>query len=106
MILLILGFEFQASCFQAELKLNPSLQDSMEQIQEDLERTRILGYAVTHDEVGSQVSSIATPILNLRNEAVAAISAGIVGKTLNPQDARNYSKNMVQAARQLSARIV
>lgn len=105
-ILAMRSLEFQASYFQAELKLNPSLQDSMEKIQEDLERTRRLGYAVTHDEVGSQVSSIATPILNLRNEAVAAISAGIVGKTLNPQDARNYSKNMVQAARQLSARIV
>lgn len=105
-ILSMRSIEFQESYFNAEIKSNPSLKDSMEQIQDDLERTKRLGYAVTNDEIGSQVSSIATPILNLRNEAVAAISAGIIGKTLNPQDARNYSKNMVQAARQLSARIV
>jgi DNA-binding IclR family transcriptional regulator len=98
--------EFQDSYFKSELKLNPLLKDNMKQIKEDLERTKRLGYAVTDGEIGDQVSCIATPILNLRNEAVAAISAGILCNTLSPQDARNYSKNMVQAARQLSARIV
>ena len=98
--------EFQYSYFKGELRLNPLLKNDMEQIHADLERAKRLGYSVTHGEINSQVSCIAAPILNLRNEAVAAISAGISGAILNPQDARDYSKNLVQAARQLSARIV
>lgn len=98
--------EFQHNYFKGELKLNPLLKDNMEQIQEDLDRAKRLGYSVTHGEIDSQVSCISAPILNLRNEPVAAITAGISGEVLNPQDARDYSKNLVQAARQLSARIV
>jgi len=106
MILAMRPAEFQYSYFKGELRLNPLLKNDMEQIHADLERAKRLGYSVTHGEINSQVSCIAAPILNLRNEAVAAISAGISGAILNPQDARDYSKNLVQAARQLSARII
>jgi len=98
--------EFQRSYFKGEEKSNPAIGNSLEQITEDLSRAKRLGYAVTHGEIDSQVSCIAAPILNLRNEPVAAISAAINGEFLNAQDARTYSKNLVQAARQLSSRIV
>lgn len=97
--------EFQQSYFKAELKNNPPLKHELVGIREDLERVKRLGYAVAHGEIDSQVSCISAPILNLRNEPIAAITAGISGNTLNPQDAREYAKNLVQAARQLSSRI-
>lgn len=92
--------EFQQSYLQAEQAANRA------EIHEGLSRAERLGYAVTNGEVDSQVSCIAAPVLNLRNEPVAAICAGISGAMLNPQDARDYSKKLIQAARQLSARIV
>ncbi|MBN3562319.1 IclR family transcriptional regulator [Aliamphritea spongicola] len=76
------------------------------ELQDDLQRAQRLGYAVSHGETDSEISCIAAPVLNLRNEPVAAISAAISGAHLNPQDARDYSKKLIQAARQLSARIV
>ncbi len=98
--------EFQRSYFKGEEKANSAIRESLDQINEDLSRAKRLGYAVTQGEINSQVSCIAAPILNLRNEPVAAISAAITGEFLNAQDARTYSKNLVQAARQLSSRIV
>nr|WP_067291644.1 IclR family transcriptional regulator C-terminal domain-containing protein [Marinobacterium profundum] len=98
--------DFQRSYFKGEERTNPAIEQSLPQIGDDLSRAKRLGYAVTHGEIDSQVSCIAAPILNLRNEPVAAISAAINGELLNAQDARTYSKNLVQAARQLSSRIV
>ncbi|WP_372620605.1 IclR family transcriptional regulator domain-containing protein [Alteromonas stellipolaris] len=49
---------------------------------------------------------MAAPVLNLRNEPIAAISVVISADFLSKQSARDYSKNLVQAARQLSAHIV
>lgn len=98
--------EYQQSYIEGEIKHNPEIRQCLSEIKQELERAKRLGYAVTHGEVERDVSCIAAPVLNLRNEPVAAISAGISGEILNPQDARNYSKNLVQAARQLSSRIV
>ncbi|UTW11866.1 IclR family transcriptional regulator [Marinobacterium rhizophilum] len=98
--------DFQRSYFKGEERTNPAIAQGLEQVGDDLSRAKRLGYAVTHGEIDSQVSCIAAPILNLRNEPVAAISAAINGELLNAQDARTYSKNLVQAARQLSSRIV
>lgn len=105
-ILSMYSRKFQQSYVKGEEKTNPTISDNMAQIHDDLERAKRLGYAVTHGEIESHVSCIAAPILNLRNEPVAAICAAISGEFLNPQDARSYSKNLIQAARQLSARIV
>lgn len=105
-ILSIRSDGFQHSYFNGEEKSNPAFRGSLEQIGEDLARAKRLGYAVTNGEIDSQVSCIAAPILNRRNEPMAAISAAINGEFLNTQDARTYSKNLVQAARQLSSRII
>ncbi|MFT5722086.1 MAG: DNA-binding IclR family transcriptional regulator [Motiliproteus sp.] len=105
-ILSMYSNDVQRSYIAAEEQADASIRDSLGQLKDDLDRAKRLGYAVTHGEMGTQVSCIAAPILNLRNEPVAAISAAINGEFLNPQDARTYSKFLVQAARQLSARIV
>ena len=105
-ILSMYSAEFNRSYIQGEEKTDPEIYNNLTEINEELERAKRLGYAVTHGEIGGQVSCISAPILNLRNEPVAAISAAISGEFLNAQDARTYSKNLVQAARQLSARIV
>jgi len=78
----------------------------LDEIIEELTRAKRLGYSLTHGEIDSQISCIAAPILNLRNEPVAAISAVINSDYISAQDARVYSKNLVQAARQLSSRII
>ncbi|WP_261843307.1 IclR family transcriptional regulator [Aliamphritea ceti] len=98
--------EFQDSYLLAEDSLQENNPETESRIRDDLSRAKRLGYAVTNGEIDSQVSCISAPVLNLRNEPVAAISAGISGEMLNPQDARDYSKKLIQAARQLSARIV
>lgn len=98
--------EFQNSYIKGEEKSNPEIRESIEQYQADLERAKRLGYTVSHGEIESHVSCIAAPVLNLRNEPIAAISTCINGETLNQQDARNFSKKLIQAARQLSSRIV
>ena len=77
-----------------------------EKINDDLTRAKRLGYAVTQKENDKPFSCIAAPVLNLRNEPVAAITAVINVETLSTQSARTYSKNIVQAARQLSAHII
>lgn len=75
-------------------------------VQDELTRAKRLGYAVTQREYGKPLCCIAAPVLNLRNEPIAAISAVINSDSLSAQSARNYSKNIVQAARQLSAHII
>ncbi|MDF0605791.1 IclR family transcriptional regulator [Neisseriaceae bacterium TC5R-5] len=71
-----------------------------------LERARRLGYAVTHGEIDSTVSCIAAPILNLMNEPIAAISLCVASSPLHEGAIRSYSGPLIQAARQLAARIV
>jgi len=74
-------------------------------LQEQLLRATRLGYAVADRELGDQHSCIGAPVVNRRNEPVAAICAVVNASRLDPKEARQYSKNLIQAARQLSARI-
>ncbi|ASJ73694.1 IclR family transcriptional regulator [Granulosicoccus antarcticus] len=97
---------FQQDYFKNEQSSHPDSKPLLERSQEDIVRAKRLGYAVTQGEIDSHVSCIAAPILNLRNEPVAAISAAINGELLNRQSARDYSKYLVQSVRQLSSRIV
>ncbi|WP_289032129.1 IclR family transcriptional regulator [uncultured Paraglaciecola sp.] len=105
-ILSMLSDEFKTDYIKAEEKSDPNITYSLDEINDDLSRAKRLGYAVTQKENGSHFSSIAAPVLNLRNEPIAAISAVINGEFLSKQSARHYSKNLVQAARQLSAHII
>ncbi|TVU71351.1 MULTISPECIES: IclR family transcriptional regulator [Cobetia] len=90
----------------AATRTNPGLAESREDVDSELKRAQRLGYAVSSGEAEGQLSCIAAPVLNLRNEPIAAISAVISSDWLNPQEARAYSKHLVQAARQLSSRII
>lgn len=71
-----------------------------------LERAHRLGYATSTGTSQKSPHFLAAPVLNLRNEPIAAISAVIDGDFLSAQDARGYSKFIVQAARQLSSRVI
>jgi DNA-binding IclR family transcriptional regulator len=105
-ILSMLSDKFKADYIKTETKRHPSINDNLNKINDDLDRAKRLGYAVTQNENGSRFCSIAAPVLNLRNEPIAAISVVINGEFLSKQSARHYSKNLVQAARQLSAHII
>ncbi|WP_442488649.1 IclR family transcriptional regulator [Halomonas litopenaei] len=88
-----------------ELGLAPA-DKGVKGVMAELGRAHRLGYATSNGAPEQGVSCIAAPVLNLRNEPIAAISAAISSDTLSPQEARRYSKNLVQAARQLSSRVV
>lgn len=77
-----------------------------EDLLSELERARRLGYATSSEASHKSTNFLAAPVLNLRNEPIAAISAVINGDFLSAQDARGYSKFIVQAARQLSSRVI
>jgi DNA-binding IclR family transcriptional regulator len=105
-ILSMLPNEFQQGYIETEKRSNPSITENLKNINDNLARAKRLGYAVTQKENGSRYCSIAAPVLNLRNEPIAAISAAIDVEFLSAQSARHFSKNLVQAARQLSAHII
>lgn len=105
-ILSMRSSDFQNHYLKAENSALLSNPAESNQIRDDLSRAKRLGYALTHSEIGSDMSCIAAPILNLRNEPVAAISAALRAATISPQEARGISKNLIQAARQLSSRIL
>lgn len=98
--------DFQRSYIRGEEKINPDIGNCRDILEDELERAHRLGYAVSQGEVEQHLSCIAAPVLNLRNEPVAAISACLEGTSLGAQDSRNYSKFLIQAARQLSSRII
>ncbi|AEY01117.1 putative IclR family transcriptional regulator [Oceanimonas sp. GK1] len=105
-ILSMQSANFRKSYMEGEKKVAPLADDRVTVLEEELSRAHRLGYAVSQGEIEHHLSCIAAPVLNLRNEPVAAISACIDGATLSAQDSRNYSKFLIQAARQLSSRFV
>ena len=105
-ILSMYSQQAQQSYLQIEHKHDPDIAHQYAQIEQSLARSKLLGYSVALDQANNQVSHIAAPILNLRNEAVAAIGIAINSEGLSPQLCRSYSKNLIQAARQLSSRII
>lgn len=72
----------------------------------ELKRSARLGYAVTVNEIQQDVGCVAAPVINSQGEAIAAVSACFTGAMLTQQSARTYSKNIVQAARQLSSLVL
>lgn len=105
----ILAMRPDASCqlyLEAATRSTPGLAERRDEMDAELERAQRLGYAVSSGEAEGQLSCIAAPVLNMRNEPIAAISAVISQDCLNPQQARAYSKHLVQAARQLSSRVI
>lgn len=97
------------SRYQNQYLASDAVEISFEQRQmllNDLERAQRLGYSVGHGDFESLISTLSAPVLNLNNEPVATISVGILSPEFSPTAARQYSKNLIQAARQLSSRII
>jgi DNA-binding IclR family transcriptional regulator len=80
--------------------------DQKEVVLEEPYRAHRLGYSVSDGDFDGRISTLSAPVMNLRNEPVAAIGIVIKSAQFDPPEARQYSKNLVQAARQLSARII
>ena len=98
--------EFRQHYFSLDSVTNILSKSDKKEILDELERAALLGYSVNYGESDGRISTMAAPVMNLRNEPVATISIVIKSKVFDPADARQYSKNLVQAARQLSSRII
>ncbi|UTV30488.1 IclR family transcriptional regulator [Photobacterium atrarenae] len=72
---------------------------------EELQQARRLGYAVTESPDSSSLSFIAAPVLDLNNQAIAAISLGVNREEFTKQHIRELSAHLIQATRQLSSRL-
>ena len=97
---------FQANYFALEAVAEQLNAAAREEVFADLQRSARLGYAVSHGDFEGGVSTMAAPVMNLNNEPVASVGIAIKSAHFDSGEARQYSKNLVQAARQLSSRIV
>jgi DNA-binding IclR family transcriptional regulator len=70
-----------------------------------MKRARRLGYAVTRGEIDSRTCCLVAPAPDPRGEPVAAVSICIGAESLSDAQIRAYSGPLIQAARQLAARI-
>jgi len=98
--------EDQLSYLRDEGLAAPGVAAELPALVSDLQRSARLGYAISLNEIQQDVGCVAAPMVNGRGEPVAAISACFTGEALTVQSARVYSKNVVQAARQLSSHIL
>ena len=96
--------ETQKRYLNEEIRANRAIASDIKQIVNDLEKAHRLGYSTTQDIAENELTFIAAPILNLRNYPIASISVSI-DEPLAQENARSYSQNLIQAARQLSASI-
>ncbi|WP_392338058.1 IclR family transcriptional regulator [Loktanella salsilacus] len=96
----------QLAYFRGESLIAGGLADESLALVNDLKRSARLGYAVSVNEIQQDVGCVAALVVNNQGAPVAAISACFTGAMLTQQSARTYSKNIVQAARQLSSLIL
>lgn len=106
MLLSMHSSEFRDNYFSLDSVKNVLSMQEKEGVLEELNRAARLGYSVSNGDFEGRISTIAAPVMNLRNEPVAAIGVAIKSAAFDPPEARQYSKNLVQAARQLSSRII
>ena len=98
--------EFRKNYFALDTVADTLSNDGKKEVLEEIDRAARLGYSVSNGDFDGRISTLAAPVMNLRNEPVATISIAIKSAEFDPPEARQYSKNLVQAARQLSARII
>lgn len=96
----------QLAYFRGEGLIDGEQADESRALVNDLKRSARLGYAVSVNEIQQDVGCVAALVVNNQGAPVAAISACFTGAMLTQQSARTYSKNIVQAARQLSSLIL
>jgi len=98
--------DFRENYFSLDIVTEQLSVDQKKVVLDELERAHRLGYSVSNSDFDGRISTLSAPVMNLRNEPVAAIGIAIKSAQFSPPEARQYSKNLVQAARQLSARII
>ncbi len=98
--------EFRKNYFTLEAESNFLTKVRKKEVLEEIGRAARLGYSVSNGDFDGRISTLAAPVMNLCNEPVATISLAIKSAEFDPSEARQYAKNLVQAARQLSARII
>lgn len=74
-------------------------------LKEEIMRCRRLGYASAEDEFSENLSAISAPVLNLNNEAIAAISIYNDDYEYLKKHIRDFSRYLIQSTRQLTSRI-
>lgn len=77
----------------------------LESVLAEIQQAKRLGYAIEHAQGENQMSSIAAPVLNMYNHALAAISVGVNRVEFTPQKVREVAAHLIQATRQLSSRL-
>ncbi|WP_203389502.1 IclR family transcriptional regulator [Chromobacterium haemolyticum] len=89
----------------AEQRLALLDEADVQALRAQLERARRLGYATTRGEIDSATCCLAAPVADLRGDPVAAVSICVDAESLSDAQIRAYSGPLIQAARQLTARI-
>ena len=79
---------------------------ALEDTMKELRVVKRLGYATIGSENISNLCFIAAPVLNANNRAIAAISLGVPGQQFIPRYIKRLSGHLIQATRQMAARIV
>lgn len=97
--------------FQREYLLNvlPKRADGkniIEEIVEELKIVKRLGYATINDKKISDLCFISAPVLNAKNQPIATISLGIPDEKSDPRYIKMLSGHLIQATRQMTARLV
>jgi len=97
--------------YQREYLLNvlPKRADgknTLEEMIEELKMVKRLGYATIESEKISNLCFIAAPVLNANNRPIAAISLGVPAEQFEPRYIKILSGHLIQATRQMAARLV
>lgn len=98
--------DFRHNYFSLDIVSEQLTASQKEEVLEELDRAARLGYSFSDGDFEGRISTLSAPVMNLRNEPVAVIGIAFKSAQFDHPEARQYSKNLVQAARQLSARII
>lgn len=99
--------EIQRVLRYSELKkFTPETKVDVQEIQQELVRTRQKGYCIIFDELSENVGSLAVPIFDRNRNPVAAISVSASAHSLSqPQRERELAKAVTTAAGKISGKL-
>ena len=87
-------------------KFTPETKVELQEIQQELARTRQRGYCMIFDELSENIGSLAVPIFDRNRNPVAAISISASAHSLSqPQRERELAKAVTTAAGKISGKL-
>ena len=87
-------------------KYTPETKVDIQEIQQELVRTRQKGYCIIFDELSENIGSLAVPIFDRNRNPVAAISISASAHSLSqPQRERELAKAVTTAAGKISGKL-